>query len=293
MAGFDFDSAETPARFGVQNERTAGHFDTSIRFGEKTSAQRLVLPALLVLAWLLFEVTANATLSVLVTCLKFGWEDFRTANWLRRTDPQPVRGAACSWFYFASGVWKTAIVPILAVMLMSFFWASFFPMARPNPQVAEQLLSAVTVGFMAAIVLVLVVSVAVVRSISTQTRVWVHHDLHHSRRRNVWPPEFPHGPLAHQNRGRSILATAILFCTITFPVLMFRVVVRLNAPQEMVAVLGLVFGTPIAATFAYAVLRDRLFAQRPQECWAECDVPMAATSVLDIANAADVAHDPS
>ena len=64
---------------------------------------------LLIVAWLVFELTAQPALAVAAVCVKFGWEDFRTARWLRRSDPDRLRGRACFWLYVASGLWKTAI----------------------------------------------------------------------------------------------------------------------------------------------------------------------------------------
>ena len=60
--------------------------------------------------WLLYELTAQPALAAVGVCLKFGWEDFRTAWWLRRRDSDRRRGAACFWLYLANGLWKAAVV---------------------------------------------------------------------------------------------------------------------------------------------------------------------------------------
>ena len=43
---------------------------------------------LLALAWIIVELTHQPALGAVAVCLKFGWEDFRTARWLYNTDPQ-------------------------------------------------------------------------------------------------------------------------------------------------------------------------------------------------------------
>ncbi|MGI9427436.1 MAG: hypothetical protein ACR2NM_02180, partial [Bythopirellula sp.] len=63
-----------------------------------TAFDRLLLPLLLLLAWLAFELTANATLSLVLACLKFGMNDFRTAAWLWQADPHRSRARACAAF---------------------------------------------------------------------------------------------------------------------------------------------------------------------------------------------------
>src|SRR5262245_56584508 len=60
-------------------------------------------------AFLVAEFTAHPAIGVIVLCLKFGWNDFLTALWLRRRDPDRERGATCSWFYCASGLWRVCV----------------------------------------------------------------------------------------------------------------------------------------------------------------------------------------
>ena len=233
-------------------------------------AERLLMPALFALAWLLFELTAIATLSVLVACLRFGWEDYRTAMWLRRVDPERARAKTGFWFYMASGVWKTALMPVLAVMILSVGWGLFAPRAvRMDEAAAEQVVSALIVGAAASGVLVLVVTIGVLHALLGNVRIWVHPELHRSRRIGVWPPEWIRPVWQHDNRARAILATALIAVTIGAPVFLFRIVVRLDALGEVFTVLLLVFGTPITAAFTYAALRSRIFAHRPWQCWPE------------------------
>ncbi|QDS97924.1 hypothetical protein HG15A2_11920 [Adhaeretor mobilis] len=251
---------------------------------EPTWPQQLVLPMLLALGWLLFELTANATLALFIACLRFGWQDFRTAIWLRRTDPHPRRAKAGFWFYLSSGIWKTAIVPVLAVFVIGILWAMFASAHEdPNEVLVRQMAFALAVGMGASGILVIVVGVAVAFSLSGSLRMWIHHDLHRSRRENLWPPEWPHPLWRHDNRGRAILATALIVLTVTLPLLLFPLAVMLAPGAEIAVVLGIVFGVPITSTFLYAALRDKVFASSPEECWPESVVlspELAAQRIL-------------
>ena len=245
---------------------------------EQQWPERMVMPALLCLAWLLFELTANPALSVMVACLRFGWEDFRTACWLLRVDPTPARAKTGFWFYLASGVWKTALVPVIAVLILGISWGLFAPRAiRMDGAAAQQVLSALAMGAGASAALVLLVAIGVVQALLGNVRIWVHHDLHRSRRGNHWPPEWTRPVWQHDNRGRAILATALIAVTIGTPIVLFRAAVQLDPGGEVAAVLAMVFGTPILSTFVYAALRSRVFAHRPWQCW-----PESSASALEL-----------
>ena len=64
----------------------------------------LVWSTLALVAWVGFELTAQPAVVAAVFCSKVGWNDFLTAVWLRRRDPHPGRGRACSWFCLSAGV---------------------------------------------------------------------------------------------------------------------------------------------------------------------------------------------
>src|SRR4051812_3010858 len=74
-------------------------------------------PLILAVAFIIFEVTNQPSFAALAMCLKFGWEDFRTAWWLKRPDPDRGRGRACAWLYLAGGLWQTAVIGVAMVLL--------------------------------------------------------------------------------------------------------------------------------------------------------------------------------
>ncbi len=62
--------------------------------------------------WLIFEVTSNPFLGLGLICLRFGRNDFRSALRAGR-DPQPLRGAAVTYFLLASSLFRIALAGIL------------------------------------------------------------------------------------------------------------------------------------------------------------------------------------
>ena len=96
---------------------------------------------ILTVAFVVTELTAHPAIGVGVLCLKFGWDDFRTALWLRRRDPNRRRGAVCSWFYLSSGLWRVFLWSF-ALMLV----AILFLMATEPPQARGPNLEARAIG---------------------------------------------------------------------------------------------------------------------------------------------------
>src|SRR5580658_3696594 len=74
---------------------------------------------LFLVGWVLYELTSQAFLGVTIFCFKLGWEDFRTAIWLRSKDPVAVRGKMELWIFIASGLWRTAIAAFIIMMIIT------------------------------------------------------------------------------------------------------------------------------------------------------------------------------
>jgi len=70
------------------------------------------------LAFLVFELTADPSLAVVLGCMKLGSSDLRVARWLRRADPDPVRGCACSWFYVSLAILRIGFMAFLIMFCL-------------------------------------------------------------------------------------------------------------------------------------------------------------------------------
>jgi len=244
-----------------------------------TVFDRLLWPLLLLSAWLAFELTANATLSLALACLKFGMNDFRTAWWLWQTDPQRRRAHACASFYAASGIWKTALVPLLTASVVAIVWGMIAPQAMQQAQpVTKQLFLALVVGVWAATILIVLAGSAVVLSLTARWRVWVHPSLHRSRKAGSWPPVFSPASQPQANQAVLIMLTAIFATVLIGPVATLIAVNLFQPPAALrrIVELVVVFGYPIFGVLAFGLLRGKLFAQSPWECWPESLRELAA-----------------
>lgn len=238
----------------------------------KSVLDRSLWPLLLMLAWLAFELTANATLSLVLACVNFGVNDFRTAWWLWRNDPQRSRARACGAFYLASGVWKTAMVPLLVAGTIAILWAMFSPNAmQPNHPGTKQLENALMVGSFAAALLILLVLVATILALAARWRVWVHPSIHASRKRGAWPPGFVAANKHDANQAKLVVITGVFALVLVGPVISLSLISHLPLPRKVLTVLNLcvVFGFPIFTVLSLSFLRTRLFADSPWECWPE------------------------
>src|SRR5262245_50371075 len=91
------------------------------------SPKWLTMAGLLSVAWLVYEATAQPALAAVVFCLKFGWDDWRIAVWLWRSDPNRGRSHACFWAYVAAGLWRVAITGTVLMFAIAAF------LERPQP----------------------------------------------------------------------------------------------------------------------------------------------------------------
>ena len=69
------------------------------------------------IALLIFELTADPALAVVVAGLKFGWDDLLTAGWLRRSDPVRTRGRAYSWFLASWGFLRIGALMFVCLII--------------------------------------------------------------------------------------------------------------------------------------------------------------------------------
>ena len=64
----------------------------------------LTWSALITIGILIYELTTQPILGVIVVCSKFGWNDFLIAYLLPRVDPNRPRSRTVFWFYVAAGL---------------------------------------------------------------------------------------------------------------------------------------------------------------------------------------------
>ena len=211
--------------------------------------ERLSWGAMLPLGWLIYELTARPSFAIVVVCAKFGWNDFLSAHWLLRSDPDVGRGRTCFWFYLASGLWKITVAAFLVTGGLLILMIGLE--ARPPRGLFDAgITAAVGIGLLAVIPLVGVMNARLYR-----VKVWVDSSIHESRRADLWPP-----------RAGGFNATMGLL----FPALLVPIVVTalITLQLGLWTMLASVFGEGI---FIWSLLRG-VCAASPAECWEAASV---------------------
>jgi hypothetical protein len=228
----------------------------------------------LTVAVIVYELTAQTMLSVAVACSKFGWNDFLSANWLRRVDPVPSRGRTLAWLHTAFGLWKitgAAFLGACIIVLITMPWLLPFgiggqPQQRANQPDSETFL-ALTVTISAGIVLSLITGwVGIARAWWCRQRIWLDLRIHRARRANVWPPFS-----SRHNYFRWMLELTWLLTGVAVMVLAIVVVGTLLGPGVGTAMLLL--GIMVGVFFPNQMLSERcrtaLVAESAERCWLE------------------------
>jgi hypothetical protein len=232
-------------------------------------APHLSWTTLILLGWLLYELTSQPGLAAAVGCAKFGWADFRAALWLRRVDPDRRRGIACFWWYITFALWKVAVMSVLAIFLIGFIsglGAGARNAAPVRPQVSPVLqgvASAMGIGFGLSF---LSGYVALWSALRHQVRVWLGSAPHRARVERHWPP----------SHGQVNFATYVTFTTLVFSILFVLIAVvailvpfnwQPQGPWAAFLMATVMLSTIGGLIVAFAVVTKRIVAQTPQECW--------------------------
>jgi hypothetical protein len=234
-------------------------------------ASLLTLPVLLVIGLILYELTEQPALGVAAICVKFGWEDFRTAFWLRRTDPHWRRGKALFWLYLASGLWKMAIT----ASLMIFAYILLNMMGALGQGAGRQVAGAMLTAFAGIVLATVTACWAVVLALAWRIKCWLNSGVHYARRKNVWPP--PVGWCGANNATGMLLGTSLFAALVPMLFVSLALLVNqvLGAPPRGPLGLMVMGSFPLLclllvlglAWIVRRVLRPRIFAATPAECW--------------------------
>jgi hypothetical protein len=237
---------------------------------------------LCLIGWIIYELTMQPALAAGAVCVKFGWEDFRTAVWLRRHDPKRTRGKACAAFYFASGLWKIILTSF--VMFVALAIVTDNPGAPPQPGQPPPPVPPFVLPFVICWLGFWILAVALCRSLwlalRYRVRFWLNPVVHLNRQFNLWPPGqgFSH----RRNRAGLVLMSSLF--VMVFPVLVLVVIVLFTVVLEPLGqgrhkglitvgsiLLSVVVG-PIGFIGLKAFLYQRVIAASPEECWGDAEL---------------------
>ncbi len=245
------------------------------------------------IALVIGKLTTHPAIGVVVLCLKLGWNDFLIGLWLRRRDPDRVRGAVCSWFYWALGLWRVgfgSFVLLVTLMLIIFTLIDIGVEVR-NDHVE---LGVCTLILYCSVGLALGTTlIGLVRGRMTGQRIWLSSSILESYRRREWPPVAIEGA---PNQFGLVVGVTVLFTILTLmPIVsegVFGLVGRLqmqpgkpNAAQIFGGItigVGVLVGGVCIALWACSAVIDRLSASNPAQCWPPSgEVDESSTSASD------------
>jgi hypothetical protein len=257
-----------------ENDENADSFYT---FDLSPSSEAFAWLAMVVLAVLLFELTADPALAVGLGCLKFGAHDLRIARWLRRTDPDRRRGRACSWFYVALAFTR---IGFMALLILIVLFAVTGP-GIPQGQIARQLVSAFFVIFACLVGGALASWAAVGSALRRGVCVWMDATTGVALRAGVWPP-FLADRFRRANLGPElIVGYALISGWLALLALLFGVFGGLLGMSIADVLLSLVIGTPglmFVLPLLAPILFRRIAAASPWDCYPEA--PLASVAEL-------------
>lgn len=239
---------------------------------ERRRRRLLIWPTLMALGWLIYELTSQPNLGVVIVCAKFGWNDFRTALWLRRRDPNRRRGWACFCFYLASGLWKMAITAVVAMFAIGFLAGA---LEKGNQRAGPQQMPpwfpgaclTALIGFLLSTVTTLL---ALWLGWRHGVRFWLSPSIHRYRRRDIWPPyEVDWVPT---NQGGRLLLTMLIVIAVPIVVLLtilpgLAIVRGLGPVGFGVCFVMLILAIPVALLTGVGSLKRRFIAVVPWQCW--------------------------
>ena len=220
-------------------------------------------------AWLLFELNANSSLVAVVACLKFGWYDFRSGLWLRRTDPITKRGQTHFWFYLALAFWKislTAVALTFGILLVT----SSLQLGFPGAEILGTLFALWVSCGLATLSTWIGCYLAWRRGI----QVWVDSTVSWSRKHQTWPPE----PFGTNKLHPLLLGAGVVAVTVSL-VLGILIGVALAEAKHIhggLLVLCVMFGL-ILISGGLLVLTEHLAKtlspSSPAKCWTPAELP--------------------
>jgi hypothetical protein len=259
-------------------------FDDMMRGESEPSKWResITWSGLIILGLLIYELTTQPILGVIVICSKFGCNDFLIAYWLPKVDPNRARSRAVFWFWLASG--------LVRVVLASTFLAVglFLILGAPFGQAAFQaiLLRAISAYGVTALGYFLI-TVIVFRGVTcarqSGTKVWL---------TPAWPFWGPGWYRAGKMMPRNFVDGLLVFALLPVGLLGFEIFPAIGIILEPNGLLLVLFialwlfwcGLLVfLLSKTYVVVKRRFLAANPFECW-DCDA-LGKAMIAKIPNA--------
>ncbi len=215
---------------------------------------------LLAVAIFVAELTAHWSIGVSIFCLKFGLNDWRTAAWLCRVDPQPRRSHTIWWFLVGSGFLKIFLMSSIAFPVLAGWWA-----AITKQRVMPEIKVAMAIGLGGMLLSFVVNHIGLFMASRRRVRVWLNGNLHRFRDSNVWPVL-----LSRPNRVREVLNASALPAILAFTIgVIFLIVFGVRKMPRPAMTSAVVVVVSSLILMGHAISVKRIVARTSQECWGD------------------------
>jgi uncharacterized membrane protein (DUF485 family) len=217
----------------------------------------------LVVAAIVTELTAHPAIGVAVFCLKFGLNDWRTAIWLVRVDPQSRRSHSIWWFLVGSGFLKIFLMSSIAFPILAGWWAAIF-----RVRVRDEVLVAMMIGLGGMVFSFVVNHIGLYLAARRRVRVWLNRQLHQCRANNQWPVR-----LTGANRVREMLNGSALPAILSLVLgAAFLIVFAMQGNIQGGTISGIVTLVSSLILLGHGLSVKRIVARSPDECWDDLPV---------------------
>ncbi len=217
--------------------------------------------------------TSQISVGVITFCLKFGNEDFKTAWWLRKNDPDRRRGRACFLLYTAWGLFHTAFAAFIVMGPLVVGW-SFGAAQKEKPPWLNDLGYQLALGYLtlcASFIFACLITYAAFAFASwNQHKLWLHKGVFRARKNNHWPPPKEPGIKTNKARGLISIGLILFFWALAVPVVLWIDNQKNEFDATGITILCILlgsvflFGTGILMLARYFY---RFLADSPQDCW--------------------------
>lgn len=209
------------------------------------------------------ELTAHPAIGVAVFCLKFGLNDWRTAAWLCRVDPQPRRSHSIWWFLVGSGFMKIFLMSSIAFPVLAGWWK-----AITKQNVMHEVQVAMIIGLCGMFFSFVVNHIGLFQASRRRVRVWLNRQLHQFRDHNVWPVR-----LTGANRLRDTLNGSALPAILAFIAgIAFTIAFGVANQIRPAITSGVVSTVASLILLGHGLSVKRVVARSSEECWSDLPV---------------------
>lgn len=230
----------------------------------------------LTVGWLVYELTTQPALGVVVVCFKFALEDVKTGCWLRIQDRNSGRGRSLFWFSLAWGLFKVVWLSFFVIFGAGLCWGQAKQQGIPSDWLSK--VQVALIGQAVALILAAAAgTIAAATAWRYRQKVWLDSEFHEVRRRHTWPP-----PCNGINQAKDVLGAMacglLLICVLipgfTVPMVIFHGFEDMPGPAGILlcallpGVLGIL--AMVAGQRMFAALASTTLAGSPAECWEEC-----------------------